>query len=317
MSSSYFVENFNFLIAINIIFVIFLLIRIYLSGKQLNRAYNIAVIGFPKSGKTTLITTIFGELFSGNILGIRTVPRGHETIERVNEDLKKLEIGRSLGPTTDQDLFAYRADIKIGRFPFQRKYKVEIGDFPGEDSEKFDDKFGEWFHNTPYFKWAMEADAFIFIIDLAQELSHPDTNNYKAKMSQSIRAAWQHLMEYHTEGKKSLIQKPVSLVFTKSDIMFRIEDIDNIHNDINYNNALTEAIMNLGFCEKLPKPIKIGPYPESHFRDIENKYKDVIDYLGNHSRKFSPVFVSPIAFSSEGKLGIKKLLKIILPRRIF
>ena len=96
----------------------------------LPRAYSIAVIGYPKSGKTFLITAVFGELFSGRLFDIKTVPRGQETIERINRDLEALAIGRSLGPTTDQDLFAYRADITRGHSLFVRKYKVEIGDFP-------------------------------------------------------------------------------------------------------------------------------------------------------------------------------------------
>lgn len=303
----------EYVLLINFALVVIVLVRLYLSGKSLTRAYNIAVIGFPQSGKTTLITTIFGELFAGNILGINTVPRGQETIERVNEDLKKLEIGKALGPTTDQDLFAYRADIKIGNFPFQKKYKVEIGDFPGEDSKQFNEKFGEWFHHTPYFKWAMEADAFIFIVDLAQEFKDSSSNEYKAQMAQSIRAAWQHLMEYHIEGKKSLMGKPVSLVFTKADLEQRLNKIKTTNKS---NNPITEAIMKLGFGDTLPEPIEIPKYYEDELRHIENKYKDIGDYLRKNSRSFSSVFVSPIAYSEDGKLGIKKLLKTILPRKI-
>lgn len=84
------------------------------ASSRLPRAYSIAVIGYPRSGKTFLITAIFGELFSERLSELKTIPRGKETIERINRDLENLEIGRSLGPTTDQDRFAYRTDVEKG-----------------------------------------------------------------------------------------------------------------------------------------------------------------------------------------------------------
>ncbi len=45
-------------------------------GNKLPRAYSIAVICFQKSGKTTLITTLFCELFANRALNISTIPRG-------------------------------------------------------------------------------------------------------------------------------------------------------------------------------------------------------------------------------------------------
>jgi len=120
--------------------------------------------------------------------------------------LAKLELGKTLGPTTDQDLFAYRIDIIRGKI-FKQRYKVEIGDFPGEDSQKLTEQFGDWFHETPYFKWAMEADAFVFIIDVAEIFNEDSAKQYAARIAQAIRAAWQRLSEYHLEGNKNRRQK--------------------------------------------------------------------------------------------------------------
>jgi len=120
-----------------------------------------------------------------------------------------------VGPTTDQDLFAYRTDIIRGKF-FKQRYKVEIGDFPGEDSKKLTEQFGDWFHETPYFKWAIEADAFVFIIDIAEILNDESAKQYAARIAQAIRAAWQRLSEYHLEGNKNRRQKHVLVVFTKT-----------------------------------------------------------------------------------------------------
>jgi hypothetical protein len=164
-----------------------------------------------------------------------------------------LELGKAFGPTSDQDLFAYRADIKRGGFPLQRTFKFEIGDFPGEDTREFSEKQAKWLHETTYFKWVMEADSFLFIIDLAHVLADKDPNEYKANMTSAIRAAWQHLVEYHVEGRKDLRRKPVLLVFTKADLLARIVGIPS-ENDSKFPD-IQQKIMELGFGEKLPKII--------------------------------------------------------------
>ena len=293
--------------------VVFLVLykRIFSRG-ALPIAYNVGVIGFPKSGKTTLITSMFGELFSNKILASTIVPRGSETIERVNADLERLAIGKALGPTKDQDLFAYRIDILRRSTLFPRKYKVEIGDFPGEDSQLFYEQFGDWLHHTPYFKWVMEADAFIFIIDIASFLADTETGDYKATMTKAIRASWQHLLEYHIEGNKELRLKPVVLAFTKADLLFALdEDIS----DTRKNDDLHHKIMALGFGDKLPQPVAIKSHKLNYLSErVVDSFSEIINYLKNNSRHFDTVFVSHFAYDDNGRLGIRKLLEDILPK---
>ncbi|MDM8569266.1 GTPase domain-containing protein [Thiotrichales bacterium HSG1] len=275
-----------------------------LNGK-LPRAYSIAIIGFPKSGKTTLITTIFGELFTNKILNISTIPRGLETIERINSDLSRLEIGKTLGPTTDQDLFAYRIDVIRGKF-FKQRYKVEIGDFPGEDTEKFTERFGDWFHETPYFKWAMEADAFIFVVDIADILDEQLVKQNVAKTSQAIRAAWQRLGEYHLEGNKNLKQKSVLLVFTKSDLF-------GITPNAIQESAVLKQISQLGF-EEIPEAKEIDSEKlQEGIVYTEKLFANLISYLKKESNQFNCIFVSCFSYSNDQKLGINELIEKILP----
>lgn len=92
--------------------------------KKLPLAHNVAVVGYPRSGKTTLITALFAEIFSRNISSISITPRGEETIKRINDDIARLESGRELGPTTDQDLFAYRAEMLTGKSIFAKRYML-------------------------------------------------------------------------------------------------------------------------------------------------------------------------------------------------
>jgi len=111
-------------------------------------AYNVAILGFPRSGKTTLLISLFREMFAKRV-GVDIQLRGSQTIEAVNQGLSLLSSGRSLGPTKDQDMFAFRADVKRGKFPSERTYKIEFGDFPGEHSETFVSG-QEWFHNNDF-----------------------------------------------------------------------------------------------------------------------------------------------------------------------
>jgi hypothetical protein len=278
---------------------------------RLPRAYSIAVVGYPRSGKTFLITATFAELFSNRISGSLIVPRGKATIEKINRDLAAIDIGKPVGPTTDQDLFAYRADLLRGRFPFRRTYKIEIGDFPGEDSREFAEKFGDWFHETPYFKWAMEANAFVFVIDLAPFLSSKDKSEYVARMTRAIRAAWQHLLEYHLEGRRDLKNKPVCVIFTKTDLLQRYEPpLASAA-----SQETSEEITKYGFevIEPLNITDKEFEVDQSVKHKIANLFSEIIDYLRQQSSKCEVIFVSAITRTKQGRLGIKDFLKHILP----
>jgi hypothetical protein len=279
----------------------------------LPRAYSIAVIGFPQSGKTCLITSMFGELFANRIAGVMTVPRGKETIERINRDIAKLEIGQSLGPTTDQDLFAYRAEIVLRDFPFKKRYKVEIGDFPGEHSKKFTEQLGEWFHESNYFKWAMEADAFIFVVDLAHVLCPQERDEYIAGMKKAIRAAWHHLLEYHLAGKKNIRRKRMVLAFTKADLLVTSEQ-EIPRESSGRGEMVTEHVMKLGFGDTLPNPFHVEELSKEITSSIEEKFNDLIRHLRGQCRFLETVFVSAVAYDKNGRLGIRRLLGVLLPR---
>lgn len=295
-------------VTIAVVALIFTVYRSFIE-KRLPRAYSIAVVGYPQAGKTFLITAMFGELFSNRIPGNKTIPRGKTTIEKINKDLESIELGRPLGPTTDQDLFAYRADFIRGSFPFKRYYKVEIGDFPGEDSKEFAEKFGDWFHETPYFKWVMEANAFVFVIDLAPLLSEFESNEYAAKMTRAIRAAWQHLLEYHIEGNKEIRSKPLIIVFTKADLLFKYQDWTGSH-----QSTIGNIILEYGFKTIVNEKYENGIHPDQEIvKKIKDKFSDIINYLGEQSSSFNIEFVSALIRAKNGRLGIKDFLSHILP----
>lgn len=285
----------------------------YLITMRLNnqnpRAYSIGVLGFPQSGKTTLITTLFSALFARKRKNISINPRGQETINRVNDDIAKLNMGKSIGPTTDQDLFAYRANIIFKDFIFKRYYKIEIGDFPGEDSKLFEEKYGNRLHETPYFKWFIEADVFLFIIDIGEYIKPKKRKEYIELISKAMRAAWQTLLEYHTDGRKAIHRKKLILLFTKSDLL-------GLNKLIKNEDELITNIIKLGFSENVRKEEKIDLDEfEKNKNLVLNDFSELIKYLKGEDINFKYIFVSCFGLDkNDCKFGIMELLESILPR---
>lgn len=294
----YFDESFSAAVILGAFLSAF--ISIYFSlvaRKKLPIAHNIAMIGFPRSGKTTLITSLFAEIFSRRIPSISITPRGEETINRVNDDIARLESGEKLGATTDQDIFAYRAEMVTGGSIFSRRYKIEIGDFPGEDSEELSSKDIQWLHDLPYFKWVLNADAFIFVIDSEKVINNKDSKVYRSQLISSFRAAWHKLKDHHYDGVSELRHKPIVLAFTKADLLTK-ELTDSLNKNVTQNkvNSSMEEDKITGSLLK--------------------EYSDLIQFFKSETTRFSVVFSSSFAKdpSSGVRVGAKKLLRGILPR---
>lgn len=261
--------------------------------KRLPIAHSIAVIGFPQSGKTTLITSIFSEIFARRIPNVSLSPRGEETINKINEDIACLDRGEKIGSTTDQDLFAYRAEMVTGTSVFSRRYKIEIGDFPGEDSEKFSNYDIKWLQNLPYFKWVMEADAFMFIIDVSKATDKNSNLDYQSQVISAYRASWQRLKDHHYDGVRTLQRKPVVLVFTKCDVA--------LSRELNCDSRNVIEIDSLSSIKE--------------FDSLTADYADLINFFRHETSKFEVVFSSSFAKNKSDKVrfGVKGILKGILP----
>lgn len=264
-------------------------------------SYRIAVVGFPESGKTTLITAVFAFLFRRGIKGASIVPRGEETIKRINENMEQLELGRPLGRTKDQDVFAYRAEVKLKSFIVPRHYKLEIGDFPGENSVAFAEEYGDWLHLTRYFEWAISADAFLFVVDTGRVLLD-DSGEYVAGQKRALRAAWQRLQEYHLEGAADVRTKPLVLIFAKADLLL-VRD--------------SSKIRELAFGQESP-PLASLDTPKSLNREVDaiiERFGDLIEYFERENRRFDIVFASVFINVKEERLGIPRIARFIMPSR--
>lgn len=261
----------------------------FLSIKKLPVSHRVAILGFPRSGKTSLIVAIFEYYFRRGALGKIIAPRGEETIRRINENINRLELRKEISPTKDQDVFAYRADIYSEKSIFSRRYKLEIGDYPGEDTVAFAEDYGDWLHQTPYFKWATSADAFIFVVD-AEIFFCDDPKQEAARQKSAFRAAWQRLREHHLDGRNDLESKTLVLVFTKIDLFIMRERNPNWP-----VSALTaEQVL-------------------THY------FKDLIEYLNRETTKFYIEYTSvyerePAGNRTGERFGIPELAERILPK---
>lgn len=290
-------------------------IWIVLHTSSLPTSYLVATVGFPQSGKTTLIVSLFGEAFAERILGATMRPRGIKTIERVNADLERLKKGLALGPTQDQDRFSFRADIQMGRGLFSKNYKTEFGDFPGHDSETYSEKYGPWLHTTEFFKWAADSDAIIFVVDLGRYLSEisEGRTEYIAKISSAFRAAWQNFLDINEDRQKKVRRHPVILVFTKADLFGVLKEY--YHSDKDTTYRLQEEIAKLGFNEKTPPVMEID-----HIALIQGKAKteqdfdELLRYFRKEAPNFHVLFTSSFGLAAGKRLGINELLEAVLSR---
>ncbi len=290
-------------------------------GRALPTLYSVAIIGFRESGKTTLVTTLFDEIFNQRVEGIiRSAPRGTSVIERVNRDIHLLEQGHALGPTTDQDRFAYRTDLTLKGFPFPRTLRVEFGDFPGEDSKKYTEAPGPWLHNTEFFKWVAESDAGVFVIDTALWMLD---DGYASEMTASIRAAWQYLVGTNEHRQSGMRNYRVVLAFTKVDAMIRpvetagveyppfVVSGEDLRHVADWRLELERLTRNKDTVPKIREVDKLALAKAEGI--LAEAFKDLIRYMESETRHCSVVLTSSLAKVGGKRVGMAELLSAVLP----
>jgi GTPase SAR1 family protein len=281
--------------------------------------YSVAIIGFPTSGKTTLIVSLFQEIFNRKMKGIRATLKGESTIERINEQILKKESGIPVGPTNDQTMFAYRTNIVSEGAIFKKEYKVEFGDYPGEYSEELsEEKYFKTLRRSEFFKWCVEADAYIFIIDVGRFLLEPNKEKFIAESSSAIRESWQHFLDYRSESEIKTRQKPILLVFNKMDL-FQVEDFDKeflVKANLRENELnRIDILKHFGFSLDQTPPI--FDLHEGHFMTesgyLNDEFRSLILYLQSEAKHFHILHTSNFGMIDNRFAGVKDILKFILP----
>lgn len=273
-----------------------------ITSRRMPVSHRVAIIGYPQVGKTTLITGIFEYLFRVGAEGGSVVPRGDETIRRVNTNLKQMELGRPVIPTRDQDVFAFRADVVAPGGGLARRYKLEIGDFPGEDTVEFAEQYGEWLHATPYFQWAISSDAFLFVVDTASILLD-STGEEVARQKSALRAAWQRIREYHLDHNVGLSRTKVVLIYSKADLLL----VDRWN---------TVAIRNFATGEDHPSVRKVNAAVHTALDKVMHQFDDLAEMLARESGSFETIATSIyLREAGDERFGIPAVVHAVLPHR--
>jgi GTPase SAR1 family protein len=274
--------------------------------------FNVAIIGFPQSGKTTLIASLFQEIFKQNVEGIKATLKGESTIDRINMLIERKESGMPVGPTNDQTMFAYRTNILLKRGGFSREYKVEFGDYPGEYSEMLSDTdyFG-MLKNSEYFRWCVEADAYIFIVDVGKYIISSDKARFIATTSKMIRQSLQHFMDYSFIGERKFRSRPILIVFNKMDLCNYIETSTRV-TSVESIDKLVEIAFSMNFT---PPVTSLDREKYDLLSDhLFSSFEDLILYIRSESKQLNILFTSSFGTINNQPTDIPKLLKFILPR---
>jgi hypothetical protein len=195
-----------------------------LTGDPIPVSHRVAVIGLPRSGKTTLITALFELIQRGSdIPNVRL--HGLNTISTVNRYIASLNAGEKIGPTKEKDTFVFRFSYSKRRGLLSRLYDIEIADFPGEYSEIISHNLEErtqvqrettrrdsnesalivaedlefTLFNKEFFSWVASSREYLFLIDLAAIYSGESPRRSVADIIGRIRTSWQVIEDSATE----------------------------------------------------------------------------------------------------------------------
>lgn len=256
-----------------------------LGRRSIPRSHRVAVIGFPQAGKTSLIVALFAYYFRASVQGAQILPRGEETIHRVNKHIAEMDSGKGVSPTRDQDLFAFRAEVlrRSAIAILERRYKLEIGDFPGEHSEEFITSEQPWLHNTSYFEWAMSADVFIFVVDASKAWIEGD--EYISKQKGAFRAALQRIEEHHIDGVRRLRKMVAMLVYTKADVLIDLSDGRGVRDCVVLKN------------------------------ELDRRFEDLRDYFKQSFPRFETVLTSVYGADALRREGIRRVAELTVPSK--
>jgi hypothetical protein len=281
--------------------------------------YRTAILGLPRAGKTALVAAMFSEIFADPRKELN--PVGPETINRVNQFIEMLDSGRPIPPTKEKDAFIFRFVYYVRRLLVSKiRYEGEIVDFPGEMSKRLLDSAADGtlqddigLFGREFYSWILSSRAVIFVIDSAGYTFAKDKRAFVARMTAEIRATWQLLQQ---EGPQSFRpgSKRVALVFTKVDIAriwYQGEGQENDHTETAHHLAFERPFGTEQGSEIQPTEEEYAAFSEK----LEDEFEDLISFFGARERNFETFFVSAYFKDQGRRIGIRDLLRFILPTR--
>ena len=311
--------------------------------------HNVAFVGFQKSGKTTLLITMFNELMLFRVSGVSARLRGEKTIKRVTSYMEKIRLRQAVGPTTQRSQFPYEVNITRGRF-LGRSFKMSFADFPGEKSEEYvsglpeqqseghdyaANKESEDYRSVvasivkkraPYhqiddtalfdrdfFRWVLECDALVFVVDIAQYLmdkAHSQPSPMASNYVVEVSQAYMRTWSYILDARDQAGEARAPVVV----LAFTKSDLFDVDSHGAAADSLETMMATAGFEEPLPEVREISRVKfEEGKKQCEEDFYDLLQFLRGHSRRFHSVYTSSFALMDGQRLGVEKVFKAVLP----
>ena len=274
--------------------------------------YYIAVLGYPRSGKSVFITSFINHLLRENKSGYKTKRIEEETKKRLKENIKYLNAKTPFEQKKTEPVFPYILDISKGKLLLKKYFRLHIGDFSDDSSAQFHNGYRQWFHKSQSFVWVMQADAFVFVVDLAEVLAQYEDDFYCEKVSNAIYRAWKRIEGSHLGGKDNLKNKPIVLLFTKADLLVKFYELLGPEP----LDQMRIKMFQLGFSKKrLPETVNIKTDLDPDlYTVVEEKFRSIIHYLNKKSKRYNTVFFSHFLNLNGVPIGMGNVVDSILPK---
>ncbi|MEL6768816.1 MAG: GTPase domain-containing protein, partial [Pseudomonadota bacterium] len=297
-----------FFVAFMTLFVVQFVMSI--TKKSYRYSHRVAVLGLPRSGKTTMITVLFDRIISSTIAKKVSV-QGNETVNRITQNLHRLQNGEHLQPTTDNGVFAYRFGFEKYGFPIKKLFDVEVADFPGEYSADFAtyQDMSEDFHGLfkkEFFSWIVRADRYIFTIDTISCVINGDKsrNAHEILIKNSVLNLKQELLDNGLENKKAI------LVFTKCDALLADK---SVFSEESHEGTNESFFYGSGEIEELSTNAENIRRLAQRHDELRLKFESTIQFLRHNFDDVQVVFHSSYMDTPPTESASERIIAFMLP----
>lgn len=258
-------------------------------------SFTVAILGFPASGKSVYVTTLFDLLQQGKSKVLRASPYGADTIEEVSRNLNILGKGEWLPRTPSGNPFFFRA---IASMAGMSRVRLEIADFAGENFEGLLPESDRWLHRGEYFKYVVDANAIFLALD-GERLMFDHDDGRVEEIINSFVASIQVVADSRGAVGSVKLDIPVALLVMKADLMEK-EDIALARDHLSRLEAICRARCNnfeVFFVSSTGSLVDGRPSA----RRLPSQVIEPLEWALNRSMNVSPLLVVRKFFLSADK----------------
>ena len=223
------------------------------------------------------LSVLFKEFINQKISNVFLSPYGVETTEEVTKNWNVLASGQWLKQTKVDKTFDFKAIATVGEGIFEKRFKLDLADYAGENIEKFEDE--KLLHKSKYFRYIIDSDVIFIAIDGLEALNSiisKDKNEILTTENALIAALNLIKQEKNVPlGRK--LKTPIGIIIMKSDL---------IRDYLMKNEEVSSSFA------KLEKGARIEKF-------IDGLYRDLIEYCTLNCLNLEIFYVSSVGHLTE------------------